>query len=646
MVGPTDFNQGAAMNNDEGAEYYNETVPIPRGVPPHNAAAPESGTKCAEASTPSAMFFIACGRPAQFVVRHLQCDKPPIAMCWPCAWNNVKNRGASYVLAADDEMPRPRPEADPERSPSTALAISDKRTLANFYDDPASLDQILTRIKAEARSQAAALDISTADNREAINKLRFKVVKSRTALDAAGKDKKAEWAAKANAIDADRRKVRYELEALEAEIEAPLKEWQAVEDARIAANEKAIFAIEDLTVGGLDALSADEIVARYRSIQPFEFSLEFQARAKRTLDGVTAQLREAHRAAKERERLAEEERQRVADEPELARKDGHLEAMGRIRSFAAPPADADDGAPSSDYYRLQIDRLDRLPKRDWEEFQAEANEAYRETRTALVTAMDEALAAEATAQAEREKRLAEEAAAEATRRAEEVGARKAEEDAKAAQALLDAAAERERLVTAHAKEITDRVEADRKRGHIDALDILRRLGTIPISEPPSVLVAHRIESLDEAFDREWEEFGDDATAAHAQSHEALTKALEAATAAEVARESAAKEAEVRRHEEAEKAARREAQAKADAAVEAERQKVAREKAAEDEAAAKRAANVAHQSRINTEAMADVAKVLHEAGISNTSLNPKVAKEIVVALAKGAIRHVRIDYSGE
>jgi hypothetical protein len=527
-----------------------------------------------------------------------------------------------------------------EATTSTALTII-RAALPTIIG--ADKDDLLGRLAEKVR--AFQPDISTKKGQDAIRSLAAEVASTKMDLIRLGKGLTEGWRRSTAAVNAECKVIEERMDALKAQVRQPLTDLEEAEKARRAANEAAIAAIESLTVG-LDALSADEIVARYRSIQPFEFSLEFQVRAKRTLDGVTAQLREAHRAAKERERLAEEERQRVATEAELARKDGHLEAMGHIRSFGASPPDADDGAPSSDYYRLQIDRLDRLPKRDWQEFQVEADEAYRETRTALVTAMDEALASEAAAQSEREKRLAEEAAAEATRRAEEAATRKAEEDAKAAQALLDAAAERERLATAQAKEIVDRAEADRKRGHTDALEILRRLGTLPISDPPSVLVAHRIGSLDEAFDREWEEFGPDAVAAHAQSHEALTVAFKAATSAEVARETAAKEAEARRREEAEQVAQREAQAKADAAVEAERQKVAREKAAEDEAAAKRAANVAHQRRINTEVLADMVATIGPFNDVDLALVQMIAKAIVTALAKGAIRHARIDYSGE
>lgn len=65
--------------------------------PPVGAASPAPGATCEEASPLSHQFYIACGRPAEFVVKNR--DPRPYAMCAACADHNVRNRGAYYVLA-------------------------------------------------------------------------------------------------------------------------------------------------------------------------------------------------------------------------------------------------------------------------------------------------------------------------------------------------------------------------------------------------------------------------------------------------------------------------------------------------------------------------------------------------------------------
>ena len=56
-----------------------------------------AGFECQEASPMSHNFYIACGKPAEFMVRAK--DGMTLAMCAPCADHNVKNRGAKYAEA-------------------------------------------------------------------------------------------------------------------------------------------------------------------------------------------------------------------------------------------------------------------------------------------------------------------------------------------------------------------------------------------------------------------------------------------------------------------------------------------------------------------------------------------------------------------
>lgn len=72
------------------------------------------GSKCQEASPLSHNFYIACGKPAVFVVKNT--DPRPYCMCVGCADHNVRNRNAEYVMdtpagrkmkIAEDQKPSP-----------------------------------------------------------------------------------------------------------------------------------------------------------------------------------------------------------------------------------------------------------------------------------------------------------------------------------------------------------------------------------------------------------------------------------------------------------------------------------------------------------------------------------------------------------
>ena len=75
-------------------------------------------------------------------------------------------------------------------------------------------------------------DVSTEKGREAISKMAFKLSRTKTAIDNAGKELKEESLRKSQAIDAARREVREKLEALRDEVRLPLTKWEEEEETR------------------------------------------------------------------------------------------------------------------------------------------------------------------------------------------------------------------------------------------------------------------------------------------------------------------------------------------------------------------------------------------------------------------------------
>lgn len=104
-----------------------------------------------------------------------------------------------------------------------------KNPVALFTDD-AAYSEFYKRVEAEVSAHVP--DLSTVRGRADIASLAFKVTKSKTAIDAAGKKLNEDARAKINLVDAQRRKIRDELDALATKVRQPLTEWEEAEKER------------------------------------------------------------------------------------------------------------------------------------------------------------------------------------------------------------------------------------------------------------------------------------------------------------------------------------------------------------------------------------------------------------------------------
>lgn len=92
------------------------------------------------------------------------------------------------------------------------------------------LDKLLEQIHKEAESHVP--DLKTDKGRKAIITIAAKVAKSKTYLDGLGKDMVAGWKNQAKVVDAERRKMRDDLDDLKVSIRKPLTEWEHAEKER------------------------------------------------------------------------------------------------------------------------------------------------------------------------------------------------------------------------------------------------------------------------------------------------------------------------------------------------------------------------------------------------------------------------------
>lgn len=536
-------------------------------------------------------------------------------------------------------------------SETTSLAVVQNMNAALVFV-PGGAEPLLSRLEKEAREQAALLDIATPAGRSAIASLAFKIARSKTALDKAGKDLKAEWKAKSDAVDAERRIIWDRVEALQTEIRAPLTAYEDAEKAAIAAHEAALAEIVAPPEYGQTETAAEigQRIVRLRAGSNRDWGL-FAPRAQAATAAEIARMEGLHAAAVKRE----------ADAAELV----------RLRAEAA-----------------ERQRLAEI-------------EAQREREKAIARRAEEEATRRAQEEADRQAKEAAAAAEAALQAAREETARKEREAAEA----LEAERRRAEREAEETRRAAQRAEYHRSMlGHVKACG----LGFIDNKPYPIGILLHELQAKI-TFDEE--NFGDLLPEAIAARDEALARlqasadrarqraeaeqraqeererlerqaheaqaAAERAEAARLRDEAAVKMAEARAAQVERDRQAAVAQAKKDAAelaakvesdriaaaeqaeinrqiaerkaeqrrVEAinnERLRIEAERAEEDRKAAARAANVEHKRKINLAAQVALAHVLVEEGVGH-DLAATLGKAIVIALATGKVPAAKIEY---
>ena len=187
----------------------------------------------------------------------------------------------------------------------TALVVIEPTTALAVFTEPAKVDPILAAIKKAVADFTP--DVSTAKGRDAIASMAYKVSQSKTYLERIGKKLADEYKDIPKKIDANRKRIKDELDALRDEVRKPLTEWENAEKARIEKHQSKIRTIrlrlecEDLDSGELAAnielLESTIIDDRWE---------EFAAEAQAAKDASLAKLYAAKSAATKREAEAAE----------------------------------------------------------------------------------------------------------------------------------------------------------------------------------------------------------------------------------------------------------------------------------------------------------------------------------------------------
>jgi hypothetical protein len=302
---------------------------------------------------------------------------------------------------------------------STSIAIIVAQTPAVVLVDEVKREQLYEHIQREI--DAFEPDVSTAKGRDAIKSLAFKVTRTKTAIDAAGKELNEDARAKINAVDAARREAREKLDAMAKAVRKPLTDWEEAEDKRVEFCRSVIASFKAGSVVMMDDTAAS---VRERGRLAFEVIV--------SVDTFGDLYEEA-----------------------LAAKDTAV-----VTLKAALARLTQEEADRAELEKLRQEAAEREAR---EQAQREAQEAA-ERELAAEKAEEERRAAAEKAEAERIERAKAEAADTARREAEETARREREEAEAAKQTEIDAANERARLAEASARAERDAAErAERER---------------------------------------------------------------------------------------------------------------------------------------------------------------------------------------
>ncbi|ROT45042.1 hypothetical protein [Pusillimonas sp. NJUB218] len=275
---------------------------------------------------------------------------------------------------------------------STELAIlPPAETALQVYQQPSGLDPYIERIRAEVTGHEP--DLTTDKGRKAIASLAFKVRKSKTALDALGKQLVDDLKEIPKKIDAERKRMRETLDALADEVRRPLDDWEAAEEARIATHKDLIawINLRETENRDLDAAELKASIAEVEEIEIGPHLDEFEPEVARAKDRALASLREALAAREKHEaeqaelaRLrAEAEARRVQDEKDRIAREAaeratrEAEAKAQAERDAAAKREADAKAAQE---RAERERLEAIERQKQAEARAEAEKLAAEQR--------------------------------------------------------------------------------------------------------------------------------------------------------------------------------------------------------------------------------------------------------------------------
>lgn len=314
----------------------------------------------------------------------------------------------------------------------TALVVIEPTTALAVFTESSKVDPILAQIKKIVAEFTP--DVSTAKGRAEIASIAHKVARSKTYLDGIGKELVDQYKDIPKKIDANRKRIRDELDALKDEVRKPLTEWEAAEKARAQGIKDRIEVIRQHAGMSEDSSMTSAAIARLEAIAIDESFAEFATEAAQAKDKALTILRadleyrlkreaeqaELARLRDEAAKREQEERDRKIAEAaaEKARRDAE-EKAAREKAEAERKAKEEREAAERRELELKLaaERSERERLEAIERAEREKQAAIEAERRKAEDAERKRLAEEAREKAEAERRAADLANREAIHRA-------------------------------------------------------------------------------------------------------------------------------------------------------------------------------------------------------------------------------------
>lgn len=296
---------------------------------------------------------------------------------------------------------------------------------------PETMNALLKRIHDEATS--IVVDVTTPKGRAELKSLAFKIARTKTAIDDAGKKLVEPMKEQAKMIDAERKRARDELDALKESVRKPLTDWEAEESARqrvitdaiarIAAIGSTVFSTSSDVKVAIESVQSEAkadfgehkdeaaVAVELAGLRLQKQLTELEASEKRAAEAEKARI-EAERKATE-ERLAREAQERKEREERIAK-----EAAERATKEAEARAKAEADRVKAEAERAERERAlaaEREAKRRIDEEKARADAERRHSEELAAAAERSKVQAENAARIERERIESERKAEEAAR---------------------------------------------------------------------------------------------------------------------------------------------------------------------------------------------------------------------------------------
>ena len=203
-----------------------------------------------------------------------------------------------------------------------------------LFSNEKSIQAVLDEIKEAATDFEP--DVSTPDGRKEIAAQAYKVSRSKTVIDNAGKELTQEWARKKKVVDAGRRLARDFCDNLRDEIRKPLTGYEEEEAKKAAAAAlKAEMAADEI-----DAYAQNDLIDREAKMAAWEAEQEALEAAKAEKERAEKAAAERAAAAKKMREEAEAKAKREAEAAIEAERQKAIEAE-RMASEQAEQAERD-----------------------------------------------------------------------------------------------------------------------------------------------------------------------------------------------------------------------------------------------------------------------------------------------------------------